>query len=194
MSVDESFAAPAARGLGEYIIALVAELGAANPAALARMRQVVGLRRARIKLDDETVDVFFDPIGLRVQTATLDSPIDGMGETDSTTVLALLDGYLEVGSAILNGQLSVSGEPDDITRMFMAIEILLDASPRTPALQQLAAQFRRARRATSSTLPRQRPRPAWYPFGSSAREMDLLRQHELLPDETTTHLKLSARV
>ncbi len=40
----------------------------------------------------------------------------------------------------LDGRLCVSGVAEDVVRMFVAIEILLDASPRTPALQALACR------------------------------------------------------
>lgn len=169
--------------LGVYIEALINTFGASNPAALARMRQVVGERRARIILDDEAVDISFGPAGLRVQTEAGESEVNGIGETDSITILALLDGYLEVADVILDGRLHVSGEPEDIIRMFVAIEILLDASPRTPALQALAARFRRERRPRRLSIPDRR-RASWYPFSSDESEVDLLAQLDLLPEDS----------
>ena len=170
--------------LGEYIAALIDALGAANPAALARMRQVVGERRARIVLDDEAVDISFDFTGLRVQTAAAETEINGMGATDSATVLALLDGYLEVADAILDGRLHVSGMPEDITRMFIAIEILLDTSPRTPVLQALAARFWRERRERRGLSLPEKSRTLWYPFSSDVSEYDLLARLDLLPGDS----------
>lgn len=184
MSADESTNTVPEPRLGEYIAALLDALGDANPAALSRMRRVVGERRARIILDDEAVDVFFDVGGLRVQTATDETEVNGVGETDSATVLALLDGYLEVEAAILNGRLRVFGAPEDTTRMFAAIEILLDASPRTPTLQILAARFRRERREKRGLPVPDRRRVTWYPFGSRASEYELLAQLDLLPSDS----------
>ena len=184
MSANE-FANPRLRlKLGEYIAALIDALGTANPAALARMRQVVGERRARIILDDEAVDISFGPASLHVQTVAAETEVNGVGETDSTTVLILLDGYLEVIDAILNGRLHVSGLPEDITRMFVAIEILLDASPRTPALQALAARFWRERRERRGLPPPNRRRASWYPFSSNVSEYDLLARLDLLPEDS----------
>jgi hypothetical protein len=184
MSVDRSASPAPGLILEAYIAALIDALGAANPAALARMRQVVGERQARISLDDEAVDISFGPAGLRIRTAA-EHEVDGVGETSSTTVLAVLDGYLEVADAILDGRLHVSGAPEDIIRMFVAIEILLDASPRTPALQALAARFRRERRDRRGlALPEMR-RVSWYPFSSDAREHDLLARLNLLPEDSS---------
>jgi hypothetical protein len=72
--------------------------------------------------------------------------------------------------------------------MFTAIEILLDASPRAPALQALAAHFR------SHPLPASRSEPvaaapvrrtAWYPDERPAGEDALLARHDLLPDDVS---------
>src|SRR5687768_15678353 len=128
------------RTLGEYVAELVRRMGEADPAALERMRRTVGGRRARFRLDDEAVDVWFEPDGLRVEEPAGD--VDGEGQTDRGTVLDLLDGYLEVTDAILDGRLRVFGAVDEIARMFAAIEILLDCSARAPALQRLARDFR----------------------------------------------------
>src|SRR5215468_7074720 len=88
------------RSLGEYIEALVEELGRADPAALARMGEIVGSRRARIAVDDESVDVKIVADALVVETSSADA-VDGEGMTDRGTVLDLIDGYIDVADAIL---------------------------------------------------------------------------------------------
>jgi hypothetical protein len=160
--------------LGEYIVALIETLGAADPAAVPRMRQIVGERRARIVLDNEAVDVWFSPDGLRVAPAERGSQVDGSGMTDTATVLALLDGTVEVTDAILDGQLLVTGSAQEIARMFTAIEILLDATPRVPELRALAHQFRVERSDIYRHSAPGTGTAPWYPFRSGRREMDLL--------------------
>jgi hypothetical protein len=140
----------------------------------------VGSRRARIRLGDESVDVELDAEELRVMAPG--GEVDGAGETDRQTVLDLLDGYLEVGDAILDGRLRVEGDVDAIGRMFTAIEILLDASARDPALQQLARDFRN----DPGLEPPGRPTPGsreepWYPSGVGPLEAALLERLDLLP-------------
>ena len=164
--------------LAGYISALIETLGAAEPAAVLRMRQVVGERRARIVLDDEAVDVWFTSEGLRVERAGNEA-VAGTGVTDSATVVALLDGVLEITDAILDGRLRVGGEAQDVTRMFTAIEILLDASPRVPDLQRLARHFRSEHSGGAPSAP-SAAGAAWYPFSPGRREEDLLRRHGLL--------------
>lgn len=136
MSID------ARLSLGEFVTALIETLGEEHPAVLARMKQIVEHRTAGISLDDETVSVSFGPEGLRVETPDDITQQDGAGATDSATVIDLLDGAIEVPDAILDGRLRVTGALEEIARMFQAIEILLDASPRTPG-------FRPWRRASS---------------------------------------------
>lgn len=167
--------------LGEYIAALIALLSEASPAALARLKLIVGDRRARISLDDETVEVVFDQDRLSVLPIGNDSELSGAGATDSATVLDLLNGDLEVVDAVLSGRLRVIAETVDIGRIFSAIEIILDAAPRTPALQELAARFQKERfhhvrqsRTASRSVE-------WYPFSSSQEEIDLLARLDLLP-------------
>ncbi|MCI0390630.1 MAG: hypothetical protein MOB07_17935 [Acidobacteria bacterium] len=164
--------------LAQYIAALIESLGAHYPGALARMRLVVGDLHARITLDDETCDVYFGEEGLVVQPANETAAVDGEGAIDSGAVLSLLDGYLEVAEAILNGRLSVTGKAEHVVKMFTAIEILLDASPRTPALQSLAARFRRERHGTLVSTESHRARQ---PSGSEAAEQALLQRLGLLP-------------
>jgi hypothetical protein len=176
------------RTLGEYIEALISTLGAAQPAALARLREVVGDKEARIVLDDEAVDVVFEHDHLQVRTA-LNNANEGaranVGTTDSATVLDLLDGYLEVADSILDGRLRISGAPEDVIRMFVAIEILLDTSPRSPALQGLALTFRAERRERRAS-PTPATRRSWYPFACKANEYELLARLDLLPDALDT--------
>jgi hypothetical protein len=171
--------------LSEYVTALIVELGRAHPSALERMRHIVGNRHARIVLDDEAVEVFFDIEG-RLHTL----PVQGEGEaanvgvTDSTTVLDLLDGVLEVSAAVLGDRLRVRGADDDVVRMFAAIEIILDASPRTPPLQSLADRFISERGGRLATRPSGDARVPWYPFRSGESELQLLARLDLIPDDS----------
>lgn len=128
------------RTLAEYVRELVARLGAGDPAALARLREVVGERAARIVLDGAAIDVRFDAGRLVIETS---SRVDGVGRCDRTTVLDLLDGYTEVGEAMLSGRLQVTGRLDAVERIFVAIEILLDGSARISGLRALADDYRR---------------------------------------------------
>jgi hypothetical protein len=171
--------------LAEYITALISELGSLHPTLLARMRLIVGDRRARVVLDDEAVDVFFSLEGLHVRLAAEDAELSGEGATDAATVLELLDGYLEVSEAILSNRLRVFGQADDVVRMFMAIEILLDASPRTPSLQDLAAKFRRDKRQQPDSRMPNIDRVPWYPFNPDPGELQLLTALDLLPDTSS---------
>ncbi|MBV8201408.1 MAG: hypothetical protein JOZ15_12365 [Acidobacteria bacterium] len=131
----------AGRSLGEFVLALVARLGEGDPAAAARLREVVGARHARITLDDQTVEVWFTPHGQLV-TGEAGGRMDGEGSTQRVTTLRLLDGEMEVSEAILAGSLEAVGEVDEVARMFQAIEILLDGAVRNPALQTLARDYR----------------------------------------------------
>ena len=167
--------------LGEYIAALIALLGEASPAALARLKLIVGDRRARISLDDESVEVVFDRDRLLVLPIGNDSELSGQGATDSATVLDLLNGDLEVVDAVLSGRLRVVAETVDIGRIFSSIEIILDAAPRTPALQELAARFQKERFQHARQSRTASRLVEWYPFSSSQEEIDLLARLDLLP-------------
>ncbi|MBI2368669.1 MAG: SCP2 sterol-binding domain-containing protein [Deltaproteobacteria bacterium] len=171
------------RTLAEYVVALVERLAGADPLALARIRQIVGRRRARIVLDDEAVDIVFGPEGLLVGPPAAHT-VDGEGITDRSTVLDLLDGYLEVTDAILDGRVRISGDADNVARMLLGIEILLDGASRIPSLQALARDFR----ADPLREPPGRPRPvmrarqtSWYPADRPIDEDDLLFHLGLLP-------------
>jgi len=131
------------RALAEYVQGLVARLGEADAAALARLRAVVGDRRARIVLGDEAILVRFRVGALEVVPDRPRARVQGEGATDRATVLDLLDGYLEIHEAVLSGRLRVRGAIAEVERMFVAIEILLDAATRAPALQALARDYRR---------------------------------------------------
>jgi hypothetical protein len=91
--------------LSDYIKGLIDALGAANPAALAPMRAIVGAGKARIIVDDERADVWFKGETLRVLGSSHRRSVNGSGQTDSRTVLDLLNGYLDVNEAILIGSL-----------------------------------------------------------------------------------------
>lgn len=139
--MPESAAPPPCRTLAEYVTALVERLGSDEPPLLSRLRDVVGSRRARIRLDKEVVLVQFAGARLVVEAETGDATVDGAGGTDRETTLALLEGDTELTDAIVSGRLDAHGEVENLTRIFIAIEILLDASSRSPLLQQLARDF-----------------------------------------------------
>lgn len=163
--------------LGEYIAALLDVLAADDAASFARMREIVEARAARIEVDDEAVEVIFVAGQLHV-AATVGFPVEGSGSTDSATVLDLLDGNLEVSTAVLDGRLRLFGGADDIARICIAIDILLNASARSPRLQALAERFRREHRATPQLSDYN---VAWYPFACSNSELALLNRLGLLP-------------
>ncbi|HZS53234.1 MAG TPA: hypothetical protein VFA65_02440 [Bryobacteraceae bacterium] len=163
--------------LGEYIAALVDALATDDPAGFTRMREIVDARAARIELDDEAVEVVF-VVGQLHVGAKLGFPIEGYGSTNSATVLDLLDGNLEVNTAVLDGRLRLVGDADDVARMCIAIEILLNASARSPRLQSLAGRFRHER---SGTAERSVYNLVWYPFACSDSELALLNRLDLLP-------------
>lgn len=131
------------RTLGEYIAELVARTARADADAGRRLRDVVGARSGRIQLDDEAVVVRFDHVELVVVPATRYHAVDGEGVTDRRTVLDILDGHLEVSEALITGRIATRGDTTAVTAMLHAIEILLDVSARSPALQALADDLRR---------------------------------------------------
>jgi hypothetical protein len=169
------------------VAGLVECLGRADPEALIRIRRVAGARRARIVLDDEAIEVAFGPSELLIEPAT-EGPVDGEGITDRSTVLGVLDGYLEVTDAVLDGRLRVLGPPENVTRMFQVIEILVDGAVRIPELQSLAADFRRDPcRESPGLSPAPRPRQtAWFPTERSDAEQGLLARLGLLSDNRPT--------
>jgi hypothetical protein len=95
-----------------------------------------------------------------------------------------MDGNLEVSDAISSGRLDVLADVDAVAAMFAAIEILLDASSRSPELQALAREFKE----------QSGPEPPRGPVGDraggtarpaerlAATEQALLARLDLLPD------------
>jgi hypothetical protein len=160
--------------LAEYVAALVAALADEDPAGAERLRAIVGHRRARISLDAEKVVVGFPNGELEVTEDGAD-PVDGWGATDGQTVLELLDGYLEVSDAIAQDRLRVQGKLDGVVRMHHAIELLIDAGVRGPALQALADRFR-----ADPCRPPRRPPDLAAPAAADS-ERPLLARYDLLP-------------
>jgi ubiquinone biosynthesis protein UbiJ len=160
-------------GVAGYVAALVDALAAEDPAAHRRLRGIVGTRRARIELGDEVATVRFRDSQLEVLEDRA-AAVDGTGATDRQTVLELLDGYLEVTDAIVQDRLRVQGEVTAVTRMFAAIELLIDVAARAPSLQALAETFRR----DSGRTPRTPPEPR---APAADAERRLLARYDLLP-------------
>jgi hypothetical protein len=140
--------------LGEYIAGLIDRLTGADPSAAVRLRTWVGDRRARITVDEEVVEVSFEPTGnLVVQQGDTATEVDGTGKTTRRVVLALLAAHLEVTDALLDGDIELSGDPDAIVAILAAIEILIDVSTRAPSLRELASLYERDSAALAVVLP-----------------------------------------
>jgi hypothetical protein len=167
------------RRLAGYIRELVRRLDDADPRAGRRLRTVVGRRRARIRLDHETVDVRFVGSDLRVTRPARAVMPDGEGGTERETAHRLLAGRMEVGDAILDGRIDVLGELDDALRIFHAIEILLAAAPRIPALQRLSREF--VREPSPGARIDAPPATTFGPAERPEVEQRLLRRLDLLP-------------
>jgi hypothetical protein len=171
------------RSLAEYVTALVHRLGDADPLLLARLRLVVGARRARIRLDAEAIDVHFADDGTFVVQDAAVALTDGEGGTDRATTIELLAGRLEVSDAILDGRLYATGDIESLVRIFQAIEILLDGATRTPGLQRLARDWLHD---PCRTAPPPAPPSVWRritldPDRIPAGERDMLDRLDLLP-------------
>lgn len=129
------------RTLADYIRELVQRLEHGEPAAFNALRRAAGAARARIGLDDESVDVRF--VGARlVVSPQAGGGSEHSGWTSRATCLALLDGRLELTDAILDGQIEVHAPADRAVRLIAIVEILIDAATRVPALRALADEFR----------------------------------------------------
>lgn len=128
--------------LADWIRELVDACDLDPAGAGPRLRTVVGSRRARLALDDEVVDVMLSGRAVEVGPPRTSAPVDGTGSTTTETVHALLDGRLELSTALATGMISAIGHRDSVTRLFHAVEIIIDASTRVPALRRLADDFR----------------------------------------------------
>jgi hypothetical protein len=180
----ETVTQPPCRTLAEYVTELVSRLGQEEPSRLSRLREVVGSRRARIRLDKEVVLVQFEGANLVVRDGGDEAPVDGMGSTDRETTLALLAAETELTDAIVSGRLDAHGEVEDLTRIFIAIEILLDASSRSPMLQGLARDFENDPCRATRTDWAHRRKPAPVPVDPDRRpasEHQMLSRLDLLP-------------
>jgi hypothetical protein len=142
-----------------WIQALVDALDGDVWGAGARLREVVGGYSARIALDDETVLVSMPDGRLEWHPPEASISVDGEGGTTTGVVLAILDGGLEVTEAVERGLVQAAGSPEAVVRMFHAIELILDASARVPALRRLADDFRREAGASLAGAIPERPRP-----------------------------------
>jgi hypothetical protein len=125
----------------------------------ARLRDVVGGYSARIALDDETVHVSMPDGRLEWHTPDAGLPVDGEGGTTTGAVVAILDASLEVTDAVERGLVQAAGSPEAVVRIFHAIELILDASARVPALRRLADDFRREAGASRARPIPEPPRP-----------------------------------
>ncbi len=176
----------APRTLAEWVVALIDTLDAGDPVAGLRMRQVTGPRRAVVGLDRERVEVSFGPEGIRAEPHPTGRPLDGSGTTDRATVRDLLAGRLEASHAVLDGLVDLHGSADACCAVLQAIEILLDAATRLPALQLLAAELvgepGPAPGPPGATTV-SRPGTAWYPGARPGSEDALLAELGLLPDD-----------
>ena len=144
------------------------------------MCHVVGKRTAVIQLDDVSVYIHMQDNILKVESGIDNGTFsDGEGATDSSTILALLRGALEISEAILNDSLVIYGDIDQINRMFQAIEILLDVAPRCPALQNVSEQF--VNESPFFDVSAHSLRGNWYPFALDSGEFRLLARYGLLP-------------
>lgn len=164
-----------AKTFREYVVALIEALERHEPALALRLREIVGRRVARMALDDEAIDVFYrrGRLVVTAPSAKQRKP-DGLGRIDRATAAALLDGRVEVRDAILDGRLELRGDIDAVSRIGVAIEILLEASARVPALRALAEEFRETAGTGAAAAEATR--------GDIAREIDLLARLGLLEE------------
>jgi hypothetical protein len=157
--------------LRAWIQALVDALDEDPWGAGARLRAVVGGYSARIVLDDETVLVSMPDGRLEWHPADSPIPVDGEGGATTGVVVAILDGRLEATDAVEHGLVQAAGSPEAVLRMFHAIELILDASARVPALRRLADDFRREAEASRTGGIPDGPRP---PGAGELRLLDRL--------------------
>lgn len=125
--------------VGVWIGRLVDRLGE-DPAAATKLRSLVEGRSAQIGLDGDSVYVSMRSGELTINVEP-NEQVDGYGATTTAVVRAILDGSLEVSDALRSGLIEAAGSPEDVTALFHAVEVLLDASARVPGLRNLAAEF-----------------------------------------------------
>jgi hypothetical protein len=177
------------RTLAAYVTALLDAVDALDPVAGGRIRWLAGGRTARIRLDREAVLARFADRLLEVRLDDPDTAVDGSGSTDRATVIELLAGRLEVTQAMLTGRLEVVGAPDAVIAMLQIVEIVLDASARSPQLQRLqrdlveAAQFRGGQSVGVHPQGRPSAEVAWYPDDIPTDELVLLARLDLVRDD-----------
>jgi hypothetical protein len=145
--------------LRSWIERLVSALEDDPWGAGGRLRDLVWGYTARIVLDGGAVLVSMPGEELEWLPATTQVDVDGEGATTSAVVVAILDKGLEVTDAVERGLVQAAGSPDAVLRMFHAIEVILDASARVPALRALADEFRREAGANGVGGVPEPPRP-----------------------------------
>jgi hypothetical protein len=177
------------RTLASYVRELVARLGEGDPAALHRLRTIVGPRRARIGLERETIEVRFDDVGRLVvrevepvAAGALGPDLDGEGHTAHQVVLDLLAGTREVTDAILDGDIEVQGDDASVAALLAAVDILIDVATRVPALRELAEDYVAAHAAHRAPPGTRARRTAWPPRIVDPLEDQLLAELGLRPD------------
>jgi hypothetical protein len=135
-------------GFGDYVAQLIRVLASGAPGSLQRLRAAVGTQKSCLRLGDELILAYFDDLaeGATFHVEPLTQLPAGLpwGGTDSLTVLALLHGEIELRDAVLAGYLDAQGRVEQVTAIMVAIEILIDAATRVPALSALARSFRNA--------------------------------------------------
>jgi hypothetical protein len=171
------------RTLDGYVRAIVENLASGEPSSYRRLRAVVGRRRATLRLDNEVVEFWFDEaengaLNVRPRADPCDGAPIPSGHTDSPTILALMRGELELSDAILGGLIDAQGTVADVTAIAVAIEIVIDAATRIPAIPALARQFHAHRLAGGITAPVRVPRRDADPI--RRRELQLLERLDLL--------------
>lgn len=130
------------RHLSEWLRKLFSELQKYEPHRARFIARIAGDRIARVGLDDEFARITFKNEKLSVRKVpSLGRDDLPWGQTDTATVLALLSGYTALSDALAEGTLELQGSTEDVVRICHIIEVLVDASTRIPAMQQLSAEL-----------------------------------------------------
>lgn len=170
-----------ARSLAAYVTELVHRLHVGEPALFRRLCDVVGKRRARISLDGESIELWFEGTSLIVADEPGAGPVDGEGGSDRLTTVELLAGHLDLVDAIVEGRLRATGDVESVSRIFQAIEILLDGSTRIPELRRLSLDYTAHTSATRRTIsPSEERRVVIDPDYLSPLQRELLQRLDLL--------------